>query len=117
MATFGLEHVGARESEVTIVSLAGELDLTNVEEFDERLAAVADGHALVIDLNGLVFADSAALNRLFRIARERGAHVAFVIEPASPVAATLAIVEFGRAATLVATREDAVTALGRAGSA
>ena len=113
MATFELEHVEAREPEVGIVILAGELDLTNVDALDEQLKAVADERALVLDLSRLLFADSAALHTLFRIARERAGGIAFVVEPAAPIAATLAIVQLGRAAPLVPTREAAVAALER----
>jgi len=117
VATFGLEHVAERDAEVTLVALTGELDLTNVDDLDARLAALSNGLPLVLDLSRLVFVDSAALHRLFRIVRGRGVGgVAFVIEPTAPVAATLAIVELGRAAPLVATREAAVAALKRTSS-
>ncbi len=114
VATFGLEHVAEHDEGVTLVALTGELDLTNVDELDARLAALANGLPLVLDLSRLVFVDSAALHRLFRIVRERGVGgVAFVIEPTAPVATTLAIVGLGRAAPLVATRDDAVETLRR----
>ena len=40
VATFGLEHVAERDAEVTLVALTGELDLTNVDDLDARLAAL-----------------------------------------------------------------------------
>lgn len=114
MGTFGLEHVAERDADVTLVVLTGELDLTNVDDLDARLAALPNGLPLVLDLNRLVFADSAALHRLFRIVRARGAGgVGFVIDPTAPVAATLAIVELGRTAPLVPTLDEAVAALNR----
>jgi anti-anti-sigma factor len=117
VATFELDHVADVGSGVTLVALAGELDLTNVDDLEDELETVTNGGPLVLDLNRLVFVDSAALHRLFRIVRERGAGgVAFVIEPTAPVAGTLAIVELGRAATVASTRDQALAALGRARS-
>jgi anti-anti-sigma factor len=117
VASFDVELLEAPGSEVTLVALTGELDLTNVHDLDERLAVVANGLPIVLDLGRLAFVDSAALQHIFRIARERGrSGVAFVVEPTAPVAATLAIVELGRAATLVESSEDAVAALRRARS-
>lgn len=114
MAILELEHELERDADVTFVALAGELDLTNAEDLDERLGAIASGRPLVLDVNRLVFVDSAALHRLFRIVRERGPRgVAFVVDPSAPVAATLGIVEMGRAAPVVPTREAAVAAVGR----
>ena len=113
MATFELAFE-ADDSGVALVALAGELDLTNVDDLEEELRAVTNGRPLVLDLNRLVFIDSAALHRLFRMVRERGARaVAFVIEPTAPIARTLSIVELGRAATVVPTRPEAVAALRR----
>jgi anti-anti-sigma factor len=115
VATFELEHVEDVESGVTLVALAGELDLTNVDGLEDELEAVANGGPIVLDLNHLVFVDSAALHVLFRIVRDRGpGGIAFVIERTAPVAGTLSIVELDRATTVAATRDEAVTALTRA---
>ena len=102
------------DSGVALVALAGELDLTNVDDLEEDLRTVTNGSPLVLDLNRIVFIDSAALHRLFLIVRERGARaVAFVIEPTAPIARTLSIVELGRAATVAPTVPEAVAALRR----
>lgn len=115
MATFELDHVADVGAGVTMVALAGELDLTNVDDLEDELERLTNGDQLVLDLNRLVFVDSAALHRLFRLVRERGAGgVAFVIEPTAPVAGTLSIVELSRAATVAATRGQALAALARA---
>lgn len=117
MATFELDKIADVGSGVTLVALAGELDLTNVDDLEDELERLTNGGPVVLDLNRLVFVDSAALHRFFRIVRERGAEgVAFVIEPTAPVAGTLAIVELGRAATVASTRHEALAALGRARS-
>jgi anti-anti-sigma factor len=117
VASFELENVVDAGSGVTLLALAGELDLTNVDDLDEKLASATNGRPVVVDLNRLVFVDSAALHRLFRIVRNRGVGgLAFVVEPTAPVAGTLAIVEFGRAATVASTLDEAVAALDRARS-
>ena len=117
MATFEVEQVTDAGSGVTLVALAGELDLTNVDDLEDELETVSNGGPVVLDLSHLVFVDSAALHRLFRMVRERGTGgVAFVIEPTAPVAATLSIVELGRAATVASTPDEALAALDRARS-
>ena len=103
---------------VALVALTGELDLTNAAELAERLDELAGQAAsLILDLNRVVFIDSAALNCLFRIARERGrTGLALVCRPGAPVFATLAMVEFGRAATIATTVDEATSVLTPASS-
>ena len=113
MASFELTFE-VDDSGVALVTLAGELDLTNVDDLEEELRAVTEDSPFVLDLNRIVFIDSAALHRLFLIVRERGSRaVAFAIEPTAPIARTLSIVELGRAATLAPTVREAVAALRR----
>ncbi len=113
MATFDVERIHSENADVTIVALVGELDLTVESELSERLEELAGLPALVVDLNRVHFVDSAALHCLFRLARDRGRDslLAFVLEPTSPIATTLAIVELGRAAPLEATLDEALRAL------
>ena len=113
MATFDVERIHSEKADVTIVALVGELDLTVESELSERLEELAGLPALVVDLNRVHFADSAALHCLFRLARDRGRDslLAFVLEPTSPIVTTLAIVELGRAAPLEATLDEALRAL------
>ena len=107
------------EAGLAFVAVSGELDLTNADELAERLGELANGETpLVLDLNRVVFIDSAAIHRLFRVARERGpGRLAFVVDPTAPVAATLEIVEFSRAATVSASLAEARATLTRAHSA
>jgi anti-anti-sigma factor len=114
VASFELEHVQDGDSEVAIVAVAGELDLSNADELVAQLDTVAGGRPLVVDLNRVLFMDSAALHRLFGVARERGSDgLALVAEPTAPVARTLDIVQFERAATVVASVAEARAALAR----
>jgi anti-anti-sigma factor len=110
MATFDLERTDTERTDVTVMALVGELDLTIAGELTERLEELAGVPALVIDLNRVHFIDSAALQCLFLLARDHDS-LAFVLEPTSPIATTLAIVELGRAAPLRATLDEAVSAL------
>jgi anti-anti-sigma factor len=113
MASYELEHLEEDDSGITVAGLTGELDLTNVNELAQRLDEIAGLETpLVLDLNRVVFIDSAALHCLFRIARDRGRNgLALVVDPESPIAATLAIVELGRAATIAPTAEAARAAV------
>jgi anti-anti-sigma factor len=58
-----------------IVSLAGELDSSNVESVSERMATIVAGRPerLIFDLGGLKFMDSAGIAVLVRTAGEIGA--------------------------------------------
>jgi anti-anti-sigma factor len=85
------------------VDVSGELDLTNARDVEERLEelAEANGSALVLDLNRLLFVDSAALHVLFRIARRLGKErFGLVFEPTAAVARTLTIVGISEVATV-----------------
>ena len=90
-----------------MVSLSGELDLSNARELEERLRAVAPAESLfVLDLNRVVFIDSAALHVLFKIARHLGqGSLVLVLDPAAPVSRTLEIVGMREAARIVASRD------------
>lgn len=49
-----------------VLTATGEIDLSNVDEFSGALtAAGTDGGALVVDLTGVLYLDSGAINVLF----------------------------------------------------
>jgi anti-anti-sigma factor len=108
MSSYELERVDAGESDVVRVRLAGELDLTNTRAVEARLAQIAPPDAqLVIDLNRVVFVDSAALHMLFKVARrhERGKLV-LILEPSTPIAKAIAIVGLDQAAQIVVSADE-----------
>jgi len=111
MSHFELERQEAEDPRVVHVNVVGELDLTNARELEEKLEALSseDGTILVLDVNRVVFIDSAALHVLFRTARRVG-RKRFVVVCASgvPIARTLHIVGLDSAA---AVRESADGAL------
>jgi len=114
MSTYELEldETGAA---VVMASLSGELDLTNAREVEERLRSSAStGRTLAIDLNRVVFIDSAALHVLFKLARDLGRDaLVLVLDPEAPISRTLDIVGMRDAIRVVASRDQ----LDRASSA
>ena len=94
--------------DAVVVALSGELDLTNARELEERLEVSAPADTLlVVDLNRVVFMDSAALHVFFKLARRRGRErLALLMEPDAAVARTLQIVGMKDAAPIVASLDD-----------
>ena len=116
MALFELEQIQDGD-EVVVVAVTGDVDLSNADDLVERLGAAAAGRPLVVDLNRVLFIDSAALHRLFGVARESGSgRLALVAEPNAPVARTLEIVQFNRVATVATSIPEACAALARSGA-
>ena len=95
--------------------VVGGLDLTNAREVEERLRSSAStGMTLAIDLNRVVFIDSAALHVLFKLARDLGRDaLVLVLDPEAPISRTLDIVGMRDAIRVVASRDQ----LDRASSA
>ena len=107
MSTYDLELHDTPEG-VVVASLTGELDLTNAREFEERLDAAASQKALlVVDINRVVFLDSAALHVFFKLARQRGVRgLALLMDPRAAVSRTLDIVGMRDAVRVVASLDD-----------
>lgn len=113
MASFELEQIQEAD-DVVVVAVTGEVDLSNADDFVERLGMAGAGRPLAVDLNRVLFIDSAALHRLFVVARESGpGRLALVAEPTAPVARTLEIVQFHRAAIVATSVVEACAALAR----
>lgn len=89
-------------------SLSGELDLTNAHELEERLLDAAPlGSVFVVDLNRVVFIDSAALHVFFKLARHLGpGSLVLVLDAEAPVARTLEIVGMKDAARVLRSRDQ-----------
>ena len=102
MTPYELEVRGETHG-LTLVELAGELDLTNAEDVERKLEQAADGGGgLVLDLNRVTFIDSAGLHMLFRVARGIGDPRRFgiVLQPTALVARTLEIVGLNAVTTV-----------------
>jgi anti-anti-sigma factor len=110
---YELEVRAAEQPGLTVVELAGELDLTNVPEIERRLEQLGADGALAVDLNRVTFIDSAALHMLFRVARSQDVHAArfgIVLEPTAAVYRTLSIVNLEAVTTISSSVEGLVAA-------
>lgn len=72
--------------EMTVISLAGELDLMYSERVEEqlRLSEAAEGRMIVLDLRGLTFIDSTGISVLLRAylrAQEEGRRLVLLPGP------------------------------------
>ena len=107
MSAYELE-LGDDVAGVVVASLSGELDLTNARELEERLAgAAASETILVLDLNRVVFIDSAALHAIFKLAERRPKdRLVLLMEPNAVVARTLDIVRMKDAVRIVASLDE-----------
>jgi anti-anti-sigma factor len=109
MPPFELEQQETEDPNVLHVGVAGELDLTNARELEDRIDELSTTNvsALVLDLNRVVFIDSAALHVLFRTARRH--RIGIVLASTAPIARTVEIVGLA-GATVVGESVDAVVA-------
>lgn len=109
VTSYELEERTTEAPNLVVVDVTGELDLTNAQAVEERLEDLAAdaGPALVLDLNRVLFIDSAAIHVLFRAARRLGKErFGLVFEPTSAVARTLEIVAISKVAAVAASHED-----------
>ncbi len=100
-----------------IVSVGGEIDVFNAARLIALVEAAVptDAHGAVLDLTGVGFLDSTAIRKLFALTsrlRERRQHVRVVTPCGSTVLRTLELVQFGRAAPMHASLEEALAELG-----
>jgi anti-anti-sigma factor len=103
------------QDDVVVARMSGELDLSNAPSAGEEIAAGVPNtaRALVVDFSSLEFLDSSGVSMLFRLARRLGGRrqQLHVVAPAgAAVARVLEIVEFGRAAPMHASIDEALAA-------
>ena len=115
MKSYELEVRETDLGDIALAELSGELDLTNAEELERRLAELSgDASAVILDLNRIQFLDSAALHVLFGLARrldEEGRALGLVLRPEAPVARTISIVSLGDLATVRPSLEEVLAEL------
>lgn len=107
-----------REEGATICRPTGELDAFSVQEFREHLANLAGDQAVIIDLSGVPFMDSAGLGALIggiRKIREADGEVVVVCDRAA-VLRLLHTTRFDRMVTVVPTLEQASAELTKSAS-
>lgn len=92
LARIDVEHDGAGG---VLVTVAGEIDLSNADQLRKDLdAAVIDAHAVVVDLTAVDYLDSQGVQLLYATARRlagRGAELAVVSPTDSVVGEVLAV--------------------------
>jgi anti-anti-sigma factor len=114
MTSFELEARTHPDPGVRLVEVSGELDLTNAPEVETSLHELVQGMPIVVlDLNRVLFVDSAALHALFRLARSSG-KLGLVLEPGAAIAPTLDIVGLSHVVPVAGTVEDVLAALASA---
>jgi anti-sigma B factor antagonist len=99
--------------EVTVVSLAGELDLSNVATAKQVLAETAreDAALLVIDLHHLEFLDSSGISLLVDLTRQRDAATLRIVpSPTREVSRMLDVTDIGSLIQIAPDAETAVAA-------
>jgi stage II sporulation protein AA (anti-sigma F factor antagonist) len=91
-----------RVSGTIVVSLDGEIDLSNAAAVDAEIKDALDGRSpVVIDLTGTTYIDSAGLRLLFALARSIEGGLNIVIPERSPIRRVVSMVGLGKVATLV----------------
>lgn len=107
-----------RDDSVTVCRPVGELDAYSVQDFREHLATTAGDAAVIIDLSGVPFMDSAGLGALIggiRKIREASGEVVVVCERPA-VLRLLHTTRFDRMVTVVSDVDAARTELAAASS-
>ena len=83
-----------------VVSVFGDIDLANVEQFETAMSKARNGSpALTVDLTEVSYCDSAAVRALFSIAAD--AQLTMVVKPTGHMATLLGISGLDRVATVV----------------
>lgn len=83
-----------------LVRAAGDIDLTNVDQFRAALAgADAGAGEITADMTAVTYCDSAAIHALFTAARQR--RLTVVVGAASPITTMLKLAGLDQVATVV----------------
>lgn len=78
-------HAGPADGGRVVVTLSGEVDLSNAHDVESQVAdAIAEAEAVVIDLNGVTYLDSRGLQLLLRLAERHVHHALDLVIVASP---------------------------------
>lgn len=91
---------GPTSGQSPLVTVAGDIDLANVDEFKDAMAmACAGSSALTVDLTEVSYCDSAAVRELFALAATT--ELTMIVKPAGHITTLLAISGLDRVATVV----------------
>jgi anti-anti-sigma factor len=102
-----------RRSGTVVAHLSGEVDMTNSARVREELLVSVpnDALALVVDLDGCRYLDSAAIEVLFDLARRLGRRrqdLRLVLAPSSPLARVLVLTDVQSVAGIHETLDTAL---------
>lgn len=93
---------GPTADQPPLVTVAGDIDLANVDEFKDAMAKACNGsQALTVDLTGVSYCDSAAVRALFALAATT--ELTMIVKPTGHITTLLAISGLDRVATVVRT--------------
>ena len=111
-ADFSLHYEEIAGPEVTLITIAGELDLRSVAQFERELARAAwQEGGLALDMTALRFMDSSGLRVVLRSCARLeavGRRVAIAVVEASPVRGLFSLTGVQDRLSLFSTREEAV---------
>jgi anti-anti-sigma factor len=101
-----------RHGELPIAVIDGEIDASNAGEIADRLRQLLTNRstALVVDLTGTSYLDSAGINVLFDLGTElhnRQQRLHLIVPPTSPIARAIAFTGLDAVVPVHATREAA----------
>ena len=83
-----------------LVVVSGDIDLANVDEFQDAMSTACNGStALTVDLTGVGYCDSAAVRALFTLAAT--AQLTMIVKPTGHISTLLSISGLDRVATVV----------------
>jgi anti-anti-sigma factor len=102
--------------DVGIARLEGEIDASNVDDISDRLRAMVSNHALalVVDLAGIEYVDSAGINLLFALGEElrgRQQRLVLVVSETSPISRMFALTGLNRTVPTHGTLDAALASL------
>ena len=113
MTSYELEPQTTESPRFVLVTVGGELDLTNAGDFEARLETLTRNESgLLLDLRRVAFIDSAAVHVLFKVAQRLGKdRFGLVFEPASAITRTLEVVGVHDVATTGGSVDELAAAL------
>jgi anti-sigma B factor antagonist len=86
-----------------LVVVSGDIDLANVDEFQEAMSRACNGSSVLhVDLTGVSYCDSAAVRALFALAATTD--LTMIVKPIGHITTLLAISGLDRVATVVRTK-------------
>jgi anti-sigma B factor antagonist len=93
-------RISAAEAEQPpVVTATGDIDLANVNEFQNVLnSAAAESDAIIVDLSDVTYCDSAAVRALFAVAATT--KLGLMVPAAGPIVTLLSISGLDRVATV-----------------